>query len=479
MSRFRWYLLRRLAGMVVTAWLVLTIAFVLFTAKPDMNVWLVMFGAGSSAEAQREAVQAYKLAHNYDIPILQRYTKWMINYATMQWGTTLDGIPIADLIGYAIGETAKYLVPSLIVSTVVAYALGLLMAIRKRGLLDRLGTAFAYGGYAIPAFFVAEMTFQILVEHFGMLWLKLDSTMAHEGVIVPASIDQYLLPTIILTIHLIAIQLVFIRSEVTDFLNADFMKTFRASGAAPIDLGRHAIRNALPPLISSFFVQLLTILYLDIIAIEVAIGPNGFGHLTYQAFTNQDIGLILGVALVPIFVGLVGNLAQDITFTMLDPRIELGTSVEGAVLGQLVEDRVPFSVQTIAVVLVAVIVVGGFSAFLGVGGFGYLAGSGPSSVVTTPTPTPERGLDVRIGYSGPWRITLEITVNESTTERTRTGTGNTVIEIDSAASRIRAAVQKRDGSREKLVLQVVRDGELIRSTSTREEYGRVHILINF
>lgn len=479
MSRLRWYVVRRVILMVTTAWFVLTIAFVLFTAKPDMDVWLVMLGAGPSEEAQRQAVQAYKVAHNYDVPLLQRYTRWMTNYATLQWGTTLEGIPIAGLIGHAIWETLKYLVPSLLVSSVVAYGIGLYMAMRRGGIVDKLTTAFAYAGYGVPAFFAAEMIWGLLVGRYDMLWLPLDSAAAHEGVIIPKSIDEYLLPAAILTIHLIAIQLVFIRSEVTEFLNADFMKTFRASGAAPLDLARHALRNAMIPLISSFFAQLLTILYLDIIAIEVAIGPNGFGQLTFNAFTNQDIGLILGVAIVPIGVGLVGNFAQDLAYTILDPRVDITRTTGGNPLDRLPDERLPVGAETVVFAIIIVIVVGAIGGFVGLGGLGSLTGTGPSSVATTPTATPEPGLDVRIGYSGKWELHLEVTVNGTTSERSLAGEGNEVIEIDPTASRVRASVRKRDDSPAKLRLQVFRDGQLVKWDSTTEEYGHIQIIVEF
>lgn len=478
MSRFRWYLATRLFWMLATAWLVLTLAFILFTVKPDPNIALVAFGAGPSAEAQREAVQAYKVAHNYDVPVLQRYAKWMLNYAALQWGTTLQDVPIAPLIGQSIRQTLTYLVPALLLSTITAHALGIYMALHRGGLLDKLGNAIAYAGYGVPAFFAAEMAFGVLVHKYGMLWIPLDTARAHENVFVPMAIDEFLLPGLILTGHLIAIQLVFIRSEVIEQLNADFMKTLLASGAGPVDLARHALRNAAIPLLSAFSAQILTILYLDIIVIEVAIGPSGFGELTFSAFTNEDVGLILGVAIVPIMVGLIGNFGQDLAYTVLDPRVEYaGSSLAGAVndLRNRVMDLRP-SVMA-AGVIIALVVIGGAGFFTA--GFGAPIGGGDDATGGTPTQTPEPGIQVRIGYGGQWQLHLEVTANGTTNERSMSGTGNDVIDIDPNASRIRASVQKRDDSSEALTIQLTVDGAIVASVTVPDEYDSAQVTESF
>ena len=476
MSRFRWYVARRVALMVATAWFVLSLAFVLFTVKPDPDIALVRFAAafGGGPEAERQAVAAYRQAHNYDVPVMQRYVKWMLNYATLQWGTTLQGIPIAPLIADALAETMKYLVPSLVISTVVAHALGVYMALNRGGIVDKLGNALAYGGYGVPAFFAAEVTFGWLLHAQGMLWLVEDSATAHEGVPIPPGLDQYLLPLVILTLHLIAIQLVFIRSEVVEQLNADFMKTFTAGGARRRDLVRHALRNAAIPLLSAFFAQILTVLYLDVIAIEVAIGPSGFGRLTFNAFTDQDVGLILGVSIVPIAVGLVGNFGQDLAYTVLDPRVDYSSTGGWGISDRLEALGLPLGTQALAggaavlVVLAAVLGVAGVGGFLGPGGLG-----------GSPTATPEPGLDIRIGSEVDWRLELHVTVNGSTEERTLNGTGTRIVELDPGASAVRASVQKLGGEDSKLTVQLVKDGEIVDSASSSRSYDFLRVEASF
>lgn len=327
MRRLRGFVVRRVVWMIVTAWLVLTLAFLTFVGTPDPNVPLVRFlagveaalGRGNVTAAQQEAAQQYAERHNYDVPILQRYIKWMTNYATLQWGETLSGKPVTAVLGRALTVTLTYLAPALLVSTTGAIAAGLYVATHRGGLADRLATTLAYAGYGVPIFFAGEMLFGILVHKYGMVGLAFNKK---HGLYSAANIDQFLLPAVILTVHLFSIQLVLVRSEVIENLNADFMKTLTASGAGLRDLARHALRNAAIPLVSAFFAEILTLLYLGIIVLEVVFGLPGFGAVTIVAIKNRDIALILGVTFVPLLVGIVGNFLQDLAYTVLDPRID-------------------------------------------------------------------------------------------------------------------------------------------------------------
>lgn len=326
MSRLRRLVVRRVAWMAVTAWLVLTLTFVVFVVAPDPNIEFVKFAAGLSAAmgggdvaaAQQAAVESYVRQHNYDVPVGERYVKWMANYATFRWGETLGGEPVTAVVGRGLAVTLTYLAPALLVSTLGAVGVGLLLALRRGSPADRLGTALAYAGYAVPVFYAGEMLFGLLVHKHGMVWLVFHKQ--HE-LYTLENVDQFLLPAVVMTVHLLAVQLVFIRSEVADTLNADFMKTLTASGARRRDLARHAVRNAAVPLVSAFFAEILTLLYLGVIVIEVVFGLPGFGAITFRAIQNRDVALILGVTFVPLLVGVVGNFLQDLAYTVLDPRV--------------------------------------------------------------------------------------------------------------------------------------------------------------
>jgi len=329
MSRVHRLLARRLVWMVLSAWIVLSLTFFVFIGSPDPNISLVRFaaafgaamGGGDPAAAEQGAVQAYIQQHNYDAPILKRYVDWMINYATFQWGETLRGEPVTQVVKDALVVTFTYLLPALVIATVGSLSLGLYIATNRGSLADRLVSALAYAGYGVPIFFAGEITFGLLVQKYGQIWLVFNQ---NEALYTLTNIDQFLLPGLIMAVHILIVQLVFVRSEIIEQLNEDFMKTLLASGAGPRALARHALRNAAIPLTSAFFAEILTLLYLSVIVIEVVFNLPGFGQTTLQAIRGQDIGLILGVTIVPLLLGIVGNTVQDLAYSLLDPRIEIG-----------------------------------------------------------------------------------------------------------------------------------------------------------
>lgn len=327
MSRVGRLVVRRLLWMAFSAWAVLSLTFLVFVGSPDPNLALVRFAAafgaamsdGDAGEAEQSAVEAYRQARGYDVPVAERYVAWMTDYATLDWGETLGGEPVAAAVADGLGVTLTYLVPALVVATVGAFGIALVVATRRGGLVDRATTALAYAGYGVPVFFAGEMLFALLVHRFDQIWLVFDQ---RHALYSPANLDQFLLPGVVMAVHVLVVQLVVVRTEVVEHLNEDFMRTLVASGARPRDLARHAVRNAAVPLTSAFLAELLTLLYLSVIVVEVVFGLPGFGQLTFQAIQDRDVGLILGVTIVPLLVGVAGNALQDLAASSLDPRVD-------------------------------------------------------------------------------------------------------------------------------------------------------------
>lgn len=112
------------------------------------------------------------------------------------------------------------------------------------------------------------------------------------------------------------------RNESAEFLNADFMKTAKAKGVSPMRAyAYHVMRPTMVPLSTTVVGQLLAIFLGSSLLVEVVFGIPGLGRLTFNALINQDTNLVLGSLLVFTFIGVVGNLLEDLVFTILDPRI--------------------------------------------------------------------------------------------------------------------------------------------------------------
>jgi len=327
--KLRWYLLGRLAWTLTAVWLLLTVGFLVYAYTPDPNIDLVRFAAGQGAvqgggnvtAAQEEAVAAYREARNYDQPVLERYTRWMVNYATLNWGWSfMENRPVSAVLADRGPVTLAYLLPGLVVGTLLGAAAGIAGAV-TRGRFDRLGTLVAYAGIGAPAFLLAELSLLVAVERLGWLGVHWDS---RYGLWTAQNADAVAVPGAVVALNVFAVQLRYARAEALEYVPADFVKRLRASGASTYHQGRHVARNAVVPLVSLFFTETLGLLFVSIYVVEVVTGVPGVGKVFYDAVQRKDVGLVLASILLPSLVVLLGNLLQDLLYAALDPRIGRG-----------------------------------------------------------------------------------------------------------------------------------------------------------
>jgi peptide/nickel transport system permease protein len=323
----RWLLLRRLLWTIFAVWLVLSGTFVLFAYTPDPNEALIRMATfdpsedpNETVQEQKEAIAAYREARNYDEPVLDRYANWMVGYTTLNWGYSHSrGKPVIDVIVKRAPVTLTYLLPAILLALVGGLGIGLYAATHQGGLVDSIGTSMAYVGFGLPIFFLGEALAAVAVSHFGLVLLSVDE---RYGLWTVHNIDAFVLPMIVMMVNLLAIQLRYARAESLEYVPADFVKTLRASGASMRDIARHILRNAAPPLVSLFFTEVLTVLFVSVYVVEVVFELPGLGLVAYQSISDRDIGLVLATTLIPVLIGIVGNLIQDIVYTVLDPRIK-------------------------------------------------------------------------------------------------------------------------------------------------------------
>ncbi len=141
------------------------------------------------------------------------------------------------------------------------------------------------------------------------------------GLWTPQNFPFLAFPLLVVMTNLLAVQIRYTRSTSLEYVPAEFVKTLHSNGASACDVGRHVLRNAALPLVSLFFAETATILFITILVVEMVFGLPGFGTLTFNAIKARDPGLILATTMIPIFIGLAGNLIQDIAYAVLDPRV--------------------------------------------------------------------------------------------------------------------------------------------------------------
>lgn len=302
------YLAYRFAWTLIGAWAALSGIFLAFALTPDPNQYCM--GSGCR--------DAYRAARNYDVPLGERYLTWMEGFLTLDLGTTVRGELVVDVLVSASTVTLTYLVLSVVLAVVIGVAVGTFLAMKPGGRLLRVVRSAAYVGFAIPTFVAALAVFFLAVEHLGIHTLDYD----HERALFTArNLVALTLPAGVLTVNLLAVQLRYARSESVEILQEDFIEALHARGVGTVAVVRHVLKNGATSLLSVFFSELVSVMFVVVVVVEVIFGVPGFGWLLYRGIQQRDVGVILSTTIFPILLVMFGNLLQDVAYSVLDPRI--------------------------------------------------------------------------------------------------------------------------------------------------------------
>ncbi|KAB1188860.1 MULTISPECIES: ABC transporter permease [Haloferax] len=318
-----WYVARRVAWAVVATYLILTITFGLLAVAPGDGQTAFAFEAASEGGDVDEARETFDEITGRDEPLLTRYTNYMVNMATFNWGWSFTrNQTVMDALASAYPYSLMYAVPATLISIVFGYGIGLYSATHQYTLTDYLGTFTAFFGISIPNFWFGIMLILVFAVDLG--WLP-SYYQTGRGIWTLANAKQLVLPIIVLSTGAIAGNMRYSRAEALEYVHADFVKTARAKGADDWRvLVRHIFRPALVPLMTILVADILGLLFAGAYITEVVFQIPGLGLLSYRAIIQQDTALVMATTLVPVFIAIVGNLVQDIAYTVLDPRIDYG-----------------------------------------------------------------------------------------------------------------------------------------------------------
>lgn len=319
----RWYVSRRLLWTVFATYVILSLTWGLLVIAPDQGMAQLQFQIASSGGSAETAAQAYAEARGLDRPMWEQYTSYMINMATLNWGwSDTRSQTVIEALSQAIPYTSLYSVPTTLLSIIVGVSIGLYSATHQYTRTDYAATFFAFFGYAIPNFWFGIILLLVFGVQLGWLPVLFEPDISFFSV---AMAKQLVLPVVVLTTGTIAGIMRYSRAEALEYVQADFVKTAKAKGADERRiLFRHILRPAAVPLVTILVGDILIIFLAASVLVEVVFGIPGLGQLSYQALISQDTALVLGTTLIFTFIAIVGNLLQDISYTILDPRIDYG-----------------------------------------------------------------------------------------------------------------------------------------------------------
>lgn len=262
-------------------------------------------------EALRE-----QMGLNASIPV--RYFAWVTGMLTGDFGTSWTyKVPVADLIADRIWVSLPLALLALALSTLIAFPAGIIAASRRGGIGDVSIMGATQLGVAIPNFWFA----MILVLIFAIN-LRLFPSGGFAGWDDPLeALKSLTLPAIALALPQAAILTRVMRSSLLDTLGEDYIRTARAKGlTARQALWRHAVRNALIPVLTIIGLQFSFLLAGGIIIEQVFYLP-GLGRLIFQSISARDLIVVESVVMLLVFVVIVVNFAVDLAYAAVDPRL--------------------------------------------------------------------------------------------------------------------------------------------------------------
>jgi peptide/nickel transport system permease protein len=326
----RSYIARRIAYAVLTFFGITVVVFALIHSVPGDPISFYIGRAGG-ATLSRSGLEAIRVAHHLDRPLVVQYGFWLKGVVTLDFGTSiLDGRPVVDRIAEKLPNTFLLNLIAFLIAAIIGIPVGLRSANKPGRLFDRGSAVTFFLLYSLPSFWVALLMMKLFAVKLNWLPLfgmtsddYLDYSVAGR---VIDRIRHMILPVTTLAYSQLAIFARFSRAAATDVIRQDFITTARAKGAGDgVVLWRHAFRNALIPIITLLG---LTVPYLisGSVIVEQIFQWDGIGHLYFESILGRDYPMIMALSVATAVVTLLAGLAADVLYAFADPRIRLGES---------------------------------------------------------------------------------------------------------------------------------------------------------
>jgi peptide/nickel transport system permease protein len=303
------YILRRLVQSVFVIFGVACVTFLVLRLVPGDPARL-MVPPGTS----EKVVDSLRRELGTDQPLIVQFGRFLGGLLQGDLGESFrQGRPVLELVLEALPATLALATTTMLTAVLVAVPLGIVAAYRSGGILDRVILMFSLAGQSVPSFWLGVML--VLVFAIRLQWFPAIG-MAGPGSIV--------LPTLTLALILVAILVRTVRQSMLEALNEDYVRTARAKGMPETKVVLvHALKNAAIPLVTILGLQVGFVLG-GAFVVELIFDWPGVGLLALEAIDTRDFPVVQGVVILVAAVFTIANLAVDIAYAYLNPRVRLG-----------------------------------------------------------------------------------------------------------------------------------------------------------
>ena len=309
------YVLRRIIQALLVIWAVGSLVFFMLRAVPGDPIQALL------ADVDPSAADVIRAKLGLDQPVIVQYLLWLRNTLQGDLGQSLYGnhVSVNRIILEAIPRTLSLATLAFIISFSLALTTGVLSAVKKYSVVDHIFTVAAFIGISLPDFWLGIML--IIVFASGLRWLPaIGYEPLSEG--LWPWLSHLILPALAAGLPFSAGITRITRSAMLEVLQQDYIMVARSKGLKErIIIGRHALRNALIPVVTVMGIS-LALLFSGTVVVENVFAIKGLGRVLIQGIINRDYPVVQGSILLVAVLLVFTNLAVDILYTVIDPRID-------------------------------------------------------------------------------------------------------------------------------------------------------------
>lgn len=339
------YIVRRLLLLIPTLLGITLICFILINLAPgspiEQKLQAIRFGGATATTSSpqessrgdqgvsQEVMDALKRQYGFDKPIHIRYAIWLKNIATMDFGESFTyEEPVSELIISKFPVSMQFGIISLVLTYLVCIPLGVLQAIRRGANFDRVTTFILLILYSLPPVMLAILLIIFFAGGSFYDWFPIGELYSDDYHDLPFMgkvwdrVHHFILPLICYIIGSFTVLTKLMKNSMLEVISQDYIRTAKAKGLSQkMVYYKHALRNALIP-IATGLSGFLSFFFAGSLIIEQIFQLDGIGLLSFNSILSRDYNVIMAMIFIQSILMLVGRLISDLTYVLIDPRID-------------------------------------------------------------------------------------------------------------------------------------------------------------
>ena len=306
------YIQRRLLIMLPVLWGVLTLVFVLMYMLPGDPASAILAQSGAEAES----IEKLRAQLGLDDPLPVQYIRFLKNAVRGDFGDSIFlRRPVVQVLLENLPSSIELALGGLLVALVIGFGTGIVAALNHNTWLDRASMTLSVVGVSIPSFWLALMLMYV-VSGISLRWGVTLLPITGQG-----GLRHLVLPSIVLGFAVSGSLARLVRSSMLEVMHQDYVRYARAKGLRErVIVARHALRNGFIPVITMLGLQFGMLLGGAVI-IETVFSRPGLGRTIVDAIVWKDLPVVQGAVLLTAVAYMLLNLAVDVSYALIDPRI--------------------------------------------------------------------------------------------------------------------------------------------------------------